>query len=100
MGRRALPKINPEVQLDEHLGFVDQLEEPFDPQSMFPANQPLELEIGSGKGHFVLQSALRDPNRNYLGNEIAKKYARFGAYRLAKPVLLIDENCNVREREI
>ena len=23
-----------------------------------------------------------------------------GAYRLAKPVLLIDENCNVREREI
>ena len=84
MGRRALPKINPDVQINEHLGFVEHLEKPFDPQSLFPKRQPLELEIGSGKGHFVLQSAKRNPDRNYLGNEIAKKYARFGAYRLAK----------------
>ena len=84
MGRRALPKINPSVNLDEHLGFVEDLQKPFDPQSLFPKHQPLELEIGSGKGHFILQHSQKNPQRNYLGNEIAKKYARFGAYRLAK----------------
>ncbi len=84
MGRRALPKIDPAVSLDNHLGFVEELTKPFDPQSLFPQRQPLELEIGSGKGHFVLQQSQRNAGRNYLGNEIAKKYARFGAYRLAK----------------
>ena len=84
MGRRALPKIDPSVNVDKHLSFVSELEKPFDPQSLFEKPQPLELEIGSGKGHFVLQHSQKNPDRHYLGNEIAKKYARFGAYRLAK----------------
>ena len=84
MGRRALPKIDPSVCLNEHLAFVEELKKPFDPQSLFPKKQPLELEIGSGKGHFILQFSQKNPERNYLGNEIAKKYAQFGAYRLAK----------------
>ena len=84
MGRRALPKIDPTVDLSGHLVFVEDLPELFDPQSLFPINQPLEIEIGSGKGHFVLQHSERNPDRNYLGNEIAKKYARFAAFRVAR----------------
>ena len=84
MGRRALPKIDSTVSLDEHLRFVEDLKSPFDPQSLFPKRQPLEIEIGSGKGHFVLQHSGKHEDRNFLGNEIAKKYAQFGAYRLAK----------------
>lgn len=83
MGRRALPKINKQVDLSGHLCFVEDLSEPFDPQSLFPKPQPLEIEIGSGKGLFVLQQSERHEDRNYLGNEIAKKYAQFAAYRLA-----------------
>jgi len=84
MGRRALPKIDHQVDLAGHLSFVDDLVEPFDPQSLFPKSQPLEIEIGSGKGLFVLQQSQRNEERNYLGNEIAKKYAQFAAFRLAQ----------------
>lgn len=84
MGRRALPKINPEVDFSNHLGFVEDIEAPFDPQSLFPVAQDLEIEVGSGKGLFVLNESGRVPDRNFLGNEIAKKYCRFAAYRLAQ----------------
>lgn len=84
MGRRALPKLNPNVDFSSHLGEVESIESPFDPQSLFPTEQDIELEIGSGKGHFVLTYSEKHPDRNYLGNEVAKKYAAFAAYRLAK----------------
>ncbi len=84
MGRRALPKMDPTVDCAQHLTFVDDLQQPFDPQSLFDQPRDLELEVGSGKGHFVLTYSEKHPDRNFLGNEIAKKYARFAAYRLAK----------------
>lgn len=84
MGRRALPKINPEVDFGNHLGFVEDLEAPFDPQSLFATPQDLEIEVGSGKGLFMLNESGRVPGRNFLGNEIARKYCRFAAYRLAQ----------------
>ncbi len=84
MGRRALPKIDPAVDFSGYLGFVEDLQAPFDPQALFEAPQDLEIEIGSGKGLFVLTQSGRVPERNFLGNEIAKKYCRFAAYRLAQ----------------
>ena len=72
MGRRALPKINPDVDFSKHLGFVEDLEAPFDPQSLFAKPQDLEIEVGSGKGLFVLNESGRVPVRNFLGNEIAR----------------------------
>lgn len=84
MGRRALPKIDPAVDFSGHLGFVEDLAAPFDPQALFPVVQDLEIEVGSGKGLFVLTESGRVPERNYLGNEIARKYCRFAAYRLAQ----------------
>lgn len=84
MGRRSLPKINPNVDLDNHLGFVEDLKAPFDPQSLFEKPQDLEIEVGSGKGLYVLAESGRASNRNFLGNEIVRKYCRFAAYRLAQ----------------
>ena len=40
---------------------------------------PLELEIGSGKGLFLRTAAAAHPERDYLGVEIAYRYARFAA---------------------
>jgi tRNA (guanine-N7-)-methyltransferase len=44
----------------------------------------LEIEVGSGKGLFLLNASAAFPDRNFLGVEIARKYARFAAYRLAQ----------------
>ena len=84
MGRRALPKIDRSIDFSGFISEVEAIEAPFDPQSLFPEEQDLELEIGSGKGHFVLTFAEKFPNKNFLGNEVARKYADFAAYRLAR----------------
>lgn len=84
MGRRALPKLNPGVDFSQHIAEVDDLQAPFCPQSLFSQSSDLEIEIGSGKGLFVLNESGKVPDRNFLGNEIAHKYCRFAAYRLAQ----------------
>lgn len=84
MGRRALPKIDRSIDFSAYYGTVEEIEAPFDPQALFETPQEIELEIGSGKGHFVLTYSEKHPDRNYLGNEVARKYAEFAAYRLAR----------------
>jgi tRNA (guanine-N7-)-methyltransferase len=84
MGRRALPKLDPSVNFSGHLSEVEELEAPFCPQSLFAQTADLEIEVGSGKGLFVLNESGKTPERNYLGNEVANKYCNFAAYRLAK----------------
>lgn len=41
-----------------------------------PAGRPLVLEIGSGKGRFLLESALAHPERNHVGIEKSLHYYR------------------------
>lgn len=36
---------------------------------MFDNNNPIHLEIGMGKGKFILENALKNPNINYIGIE-------------------------------
>ncbi len=43
--------------------------------------RPVELEIGSGKGTFLVQQATLTPDINYIGIEWAKAFWRFGADR-------------------
>jgi len=45
---------------------------------------PLELEIGSGKGLFLTNAAIRSPNRRYVGLELAAKYALECQVRIEK----------------
>ena len=84
MGRRALPKIDRSINFSDYIREIESIDPPFNPRSLFPVAQDIELEIGSGKGHFVLTYSEKNPQRNYLGNEVARKYADFAAYRLAK----------------
>jgi len=42
---------------------------------------PMELEVGSGKGTFLVQQAEQTPNVNYIGIEYARAYWRHAADR-------------------
>lgn len=84
MGRRVLPKKDPSIRYEQLVREVEDLQPPWDPQSLFDHPADLEIEIGSGKGHFLLTESGEHPERNYLGNEIAIKYCHFAAYRAAR----------------
>jgi tRNA (guanine-N7-)-methyltransferase len=51
---------------------------------LFGNDHPVELEIGSGKGLFLINAALSATGHNFLGVELARKYARMAAERLAR----------------
>jgi tRNA (guanine-N7-)-methyltransferase len=55
--------------------------------AIFGNGRPVEVEIGSGKGLFLANAATARPERNFLGIELAKKYARRAAERVAKKAL-------------
>ncbi len=38
-------------------------------QSVFPTEQPIHIEVGMGKGRFIMDLAAANPNINYLGIE-------------------------------
>jgi tRNA (guanine-N7-)-methyltransferase len=84
MGRRALPKLDPTLDLSQHLRTIDELPRPWDSAALFVADQPLEVEVGSGKGLFLQSAAIEVPDHNFLGIEVARKYAHHTAARLAK----------------
>ena len=83
MPRRALRKIDPALDLQRYLKLPDELPRPWDAAQLFDRDAPLEIEVGSGKGLFLQSAAERNPGHNFLGIEIATKYARFAASRLA-----------------
>ena len=57
---------------DEHAEFRAMLETP----------GPIELEVGSGKGLFMIEAASRDPATRFIGLELAAKYAALAQKRL------------------
>jgi tRNA (guanine-N7-)-methyltransferase len=84
MGRRALPKIDPELDYSRHFRTLEELPTPWNAAGPFGREMPLEVEVGSGKGLFLQSAAAACPEHNFLGIEVAGKYARFTAARLAK----------------
>jgi tRNA (guanine-N7-)-methyltransferase len=84
MPRRALRKFDPALDLSQHLKSFDDLPNPWDAAKLFHNPAPLEIEIGSGKGLFLQSAATVNPGHNFLGIEIANKYARYAAARIAK----------------
>jgi tRNA (guanine-N7-)-methyltransferase len=87
MGRRALRKVNPKLDLSAHLLSFEQLPQVCNAATLFGREAPLEFEVGSGKGLFLAGAALADPQRLFLGIELAEKYARYAAARLARAEL-------------
>lgn len=51
---------------------------------LFGRSAPVHIEVGSGKGTFLVQEALRYPDRNYLGIEWARKYYRYAVDRIGR----------------
>jgi tRNA (guanine-N7-)-methyltransferase len=57
---------------------------PLDWRAVFGNDRPVEIEVGFGKGLFLLTESAAHPEVNYLGIEIERKYQMFTAARLAK----------------
>jgi len=79
-----------DVERAERLAFDDiavslaSLGEPADLRGLFGNDQPIELEVGCGKGGFLLRQAKAHPERNFLGIEWANKFYKFAADRMAR----------------
>lgn len=83
MGRRALRSVSPELDLTRHFRPLEELPQPCTSPVLFGNDLPLEIEVGSGKGLFLKGAAAEYPEHNFVGIEVARKYARFAASRLA-----------------
>lgn len=83
MPRRALPKLDPTVDVSAHLKTIETLT-PWNPAGWFGRTAPLEVEVGTGKGLFLERTGPNRPETDFLGIEMSHKYARFAAYRCAK----------------
>ena len=57
---------------------------PFDPVALFSAASPLEAELGTGKGRFLIESGRLHPERNFLGLERSLSYYRIARDRIRK----------------
>ena len=55
-----------------------------DLEALFGNRNPVVLEIGSGKGRFLISSAMERPEVNFIGIEKALHYHRVIAERVAK----------------
>ena len=57
----------------------------WDPRALFEhPEHPFELEIGSGKGTFLVQQSGLQPDTNFLGIEWAGEFFRFAADRIRR----------------
>jgi tRNA (guanine-N7-)-methyltransferase len=81
-----MSRSRPEIDVSAHLIDPTRFAQPgaLTWLSVFGNDHPVELEIGSGKGLFLLNAATAEPTHNFLGMEISRKYARLAAGRLAK----------------
>src|SRR5438132_424590 len=57
---------------------------PVDWRELFGNDHPVEIEVGFGKGLFLVTAGQANPSINYFGLEIVRKYQLFTATRLAK----------------
>lgn len=62
-------------------------EHPIVPRELFGNDGRVILEIGSGKGRFLVHSAIADPQTNYIGIEKSLHYARVIEEKLRKRAL-------------
>ena len=88
MGRRSLPRVDKNIDLRDYLFDLSEMADSWTPLELFTQPTNLEVEVGSGKGLFLQTAAKDHPDRCFVGVEIAGKYARFAAAKLARQGLL------------
>lgn len=73
-----LPILPDEIANDATAGYID-------PRAWFAMpDYPLEIEIGSGKGTFLVQQAMLQPETNFLGIEWAHEFYLYAADRVRR----------------
>ncbi len=72
------------ANLDEILIPAPVTDDVLDWPRLFGNDHPVEMEIGCGKGGFLLRVSRQHPERNYLGVEWARPYAQHTADRLRR----------------
>ena len=55
-----------------------------EPRTLFERAAPLEIEIGAGRGDFILEQAAKAPERNFLAVELAATIAQLMAVRAGR----------------
>jgi tRNA (guanine-N7-)-methyltransferase len=83
----AMPDARGRSDLRPWFQTAQELPAPLDPRALFGNDHPLELEIGSGRGLFLVNAGTACPDRNFLGVECDFKEARRAARRLQKRAL-------------
>jgi len=63
---------------------LNRLEPPLDPQRVFGRRAPLEVEIGCGKGLFLITEAKRLSEHDFLGIEVVSKYFKWTLQRVER----------------
>ena len=63
---------------------LDEFPMPIDWEAFFRNSHPVEIEIGFGKGRFLLEASKRHPRVNYIGVERAQKYVAWTQERFEK----------------
>jgi tRNA (guanine-N7-)-methyltransferase len=56
---------------------------PIDWRQLFGNDHPVEVEVGFGKGLFLLNAGISRPDRNFFGIEVVRKYQLYAAERVA-----------------
>lgn len=84
MPRPGLRRLPSDVDPTPYWRAAESLPQPCDLAEWFGREAPWEVELGSGKGLFLCGAAAAHPERNYLGLEMARKYALLIAAKLAR----------------
>lgn len=83
--RIDMPRAPFDHQLHPYFQILVEMEEDaLDWPKFFGNDNPVELDIGCGRGVFLTNSAVENRDRNYLGMEIAFKEARYTARKLKR----------------
>ncbi|TVQ63953.1 MAG: tRNA (guanosine(46)-N7)-methyltransferase TrmB [Phycisphaerales bacterium] len=82
VSQQELPPLPDEIAADPLAGRLD-------PRTWFPTRQadparPFEIEIGSGKGTFLLEQAAAQPGTDFLGIEWAREFYLYTADRVRR----------------
>jgi len=81
--RRESDTRSPESGAEEALDPRLPATQPIDWAALFGNANPVEVEVGMGKGLFLLTSATARPDTNFFGIEIVRKYQLYATSRFA-----------------
>ncbi|MBN2326233.1 MAG: tRNA (guanosine(46)-N7)-methyltransferase TrmB [Candidatus Omnitrophica bacterium] len=77
-------------EMNRHLIAPGSIDEHLDFERIFGDDNPVEIEIGAGKGRFILAESKRRPDVNFIAIERSRKILRIGLLRAVKEMR---ENC-------